>query len=338
MIDILQYIPPRSKKSPSGWYSFNAPCCIHNGETPDKRKRGGVKLDGENGWGYSCFNCGYKARFVYGQQLSLKAKNLLKWMGVDPDTINKINLDSLRHKKIYDLAGDRHRERENIIQRNILFTKVELPTTARSIMSCDKRAIDYLKDDRGLGYHDYPFKVTPQGKGREKERILIPFYYADEIVGWTSRFLDGKIPKYLTEHQQEGYVFGLNMQDDNWDYLIVTEGVFCAIGIRGTAVLHNEMNEKQMALLRRQGKEVIIVPDQDKPGIKLFEQALEAGFSVSMPDWPIDVKDVNDAVVKYGKLGTLLGIISNKTSSKIRARVMLNNMVKRKKLNDTDGL
>ena len=33
MTDILQIIPATAKKAPNGWYSFNAPCCIHNGET-----------------------------------------------------------------------------------------------------------------------------------------------------------------------------------------------------------------------------------------------------------------------------------------------------------------
>jgi DNA primase len=331
MIDILQYLPPRTRKSPSGWFTFNAPCCIHNGETPDKRKRGGIIFDGED-WSYHCFNCGYKARFVHGQSLSLKAKNLLKWIGVPEDTIQKINLDSIRHKKIYDVAKDRTDSREEIIQKNIFFEEVELPTTARAIMQCDQWAIDYLENERGLDYRDYPFKITPQESGRNNRRILIPYQYAGEIVGWTSRYLDNRTPKYLNENQQPGYIFGMEMQKPDWDYIIVVEGVFCAISIRGVAVLHNEMNEQQMALLRRQGKEVIVVPDQDKAGLTLVEEALEAGFSVSIPDWPMHVKDTNDAVKEFGRLGTLISIIANKTSSKVRAKVMLNNLIRRKKL------
>ena len=93
MIDILQYLPPRTRKSPSGWFTFNAPCCIHNGESQDKRKRGGLILDGED-WAYHCFNCGFKTRFVNGKQLSLKSRKFLSWLGVDEETIKKINLDS----------------------------------------------------------------------------------------------------------------------------------------------------------------------------------------------------------------------------------------------------
>lgn len=331
MIDILQYLPPRTRKGPSGWFSFNAPCCVHNGETPDKRKRGGIILDGED-WAYHCFNCNYKARFKNGQQLSLKAKNLLKWMGVPEDTIKKINLESLKHKKIYDIAKERTNARDEIIQHNTFFEKVELPPQARAIMTCDKWAIDYIKDERGMDYHDYPFKITPQDPGRNKRRILIPYLYSGDVVGWTSRYLDVKLPKYINENTSPGYVFGMDAQKADWDFIIVVEGVFCAISINGAALMHNELSEAQAALLRRQGKEIIVVPDQDKPGLVLAEAALEAGFSISVPNWPMHVKDVNDAVKEFGKLGALLSIIATKTSSKVRARVMLNNMVTRKKL------
>lgn len=332
MIDILQYLPPRTRKSPSGWFSFNAPCCIHNGETRDKKKRGGIIFDGDD-WAYHCFNCNYKARFVNGQQLSLKAKKLLKWIGVPEDTIKKINFDSLKNKKIYDIARDRTNARDEIIQHNIFFKKVALPLSARSIMTCDEWAIDYIKG-RGLDYHDYPFKITPQDKYRNKQRILIPYMYGGDIVGWTSRYLDNKFPKYVNEHQQPGYLFGLDMQKTDWDFIIVVEGVFCAVSINGVAVMHGEISELQMSLLRRQGKEVIVVPDQDKAGLVLAEQAVDAGFSISIPNWPDNVKDVNDAVKEFGKLGALLSIIATKATSKVRARVMINNFITRKKINE----
>ena len=331
MIDILQFLPPRTRKTPSGWYSFNAPCCIHNGETLDKRKRGGIKIEGED-WAYHCFNCAYSARFKNGQQLSLKAKKLLQWLGADEDTINKINLESLKHKQIYDIASDRTNSRNEIIQKNIFFKKFKLPPAARKIMSCDKWAIDYLRNERGIDYRDYDFKITPQDGGRNKNRILIPYRYGNDIVGWTSRYLDDKFPKYLNEHQQPGYVFGLEMQDPNWDFILVTEGIFDAVSIKGTAVLHNEIGDQQCALLRRQGKEVIVVPDQDKAGLVLIEHALDAGFSISIPNWPSHVKDTNDAVKEYGRLGALLSIMSGKTSSKIKAKVLVNNLIKRKNL------
>jgi hypothetical protein len=42
MLDIVQYLPGKRKQSSSGWISFNGPCCVHNGESADRRQRGGL--------------------------------------------------------------------------------------------------------------------------------------------------------------------------------------------------------------------------------------------------------------------------------------------------------
>ena len=52
--------------------------------------------------------------------------------------------------------------------------------------------------------------------------------------------------------------------------------------------------------------------------MKVTDRALELGYHVSLPEWGNGVKDVNDAVVKYGKLSTLLSILEHATMSKIK--------------------
>ena len=68
---------------------------------------------------------------------------------------------------------------------------------------------------------------------------------------------------------------------------------------------------------------------QDQAGIELIDRAVELGWSVSVPDWPEEVKDVNDAVVKYGKLGTLLTILQARETSKIKIELRKKHLVKR---------
>jgi hypothetical protein len=82
-------------------------------------------------------------------------------------------------------------------------------------------------------------------------------------------------------------------------------------------------------VIRSLGREVIVVPDQDAAGMKLVDRAVELGWSVSMPEWDNDVKDVNDAVIKYGKLGALLTIIQCKERSKIKIELRKKQIVKR---------
>ena len=52
---VTAYLPSKKKTTPSGWTSFNAPCCIHNGDSADKRQRGGLISNADGGISYHCF-------------------------------------------------------------------------------------------------------------------------------------------------------------------------------------------------------------------------------------------------------------------------------------------
>jgi DNA primase len=141
-------------------------------------------------------------------------------------------------------------------------------------------------------------------------------------VGWTARTVGNATPKYLSE-QQPGYVFNLDAQSDDREFVIVSEGPFDAISIDGCALLGAEIKDSQNWLLKQLGKEIVLVPDRDEAGIKLAEQAIECGFSVSMPDWPEGVKDVNDAVKKHGKLYALWAVVSSKESMPLKIQLRM---------------
>jgi hypothetical protein len=318
MLDILAYLPAKRKTSSSGWISFNAPCCVHNGENPDRRQRGGLKASQE-GWSYHCFNCGYTASFVLGRNLTFKARKFLSWLNVPQEEIERINLESLKHKSIAGLLSERQQISTEL--QDIQFEERKLPDNLTPAWQLD-HSKDYLIG-RGL-QDDYPlFYKTGTRPG-----IVIPFTHDNQIVGSSIRFLDNKIPKYIND-MQPGYVFGTDLQRDSWNSVLVMEGVFDALSIGGLAVLHAEINDAQARLIRSLGKEVIVVPDQDAAGMKLVDRAVELGWSVSMPDWGDDVKDVNDAVIKYGRLGALLIIMQARETSRIKIELRKKQIVKR---------
>jgi len=80
--------------------------------------------------------------------------------------------------------------------------------------------------------------------------------------------------------------------------------------------------------LSQLNKQIVVVPDRDTTGLKICDKALELGYQVSLPDWDTDIKDVNDAVIRYGKLPTLLSIIQNKTNSKIKIEMQRRKIAK----------
>jgi hypothetical protein len=320
MLDILQFLPAKHKTSSSGWISFNAPCCQHNGENQDRRSRGGLKLSDE-GWSFHCFNCGYTASFVLGRNLSYKARKLLTWLNVPSEDIERINLESLRHKSIAGLLSERQQVSNEL--QGIHFEEREI-TFGELLTAEDTQHWEYLLNRSAAA--NYPYMRPMLSTGRDS--VIVPFTYNHKIVGHCQRFLDDRTPKYINDIQP-GYVFGTDLQNDSWQHVLVMEGVFDALSIAGLAVLHAEINDAQVRLIRSLGKQVIVVPDQDAPGMKLVDRAVELGWSVSMPDWGDDVKDVNDAVIKYGRLGALLIIMQAREHSKIKIELRKKQIVKR---------
>ena len=304
------------KKTSAGWLSGNAVCCIHNGDTQDKRGRGGLKIS-DNGWSYSCFNCGYTASFVLGRNLTFKARKFLQWLNVPGEEIERINLESLKQKSITGLLSERQEVADKL--QNIEFEGRDLPADTQLL---NEQSEEYLRQRNIL--LDYPFLY----KTMPRPGIIIPFTHNNQVVGHTTRFLDNRTPKYIQDIQH-GYVFGTDLQQANWQYAIVCEGVFDALCINGLAVLHAEINDAQVKLIRNLGKEIIVVPDQDEAGIKLVDRAVELGWAVSMPEWPDCIKDINDAVIYMGRLGTLLTILEAKETSKIKIELRKKQLVKR---------
>jgi len=323
MLDVLSYLPGKRKQTPSGWVSFNAVCCHHNGGSQDRRGRGGLKAT-EQGWSYHCFNCGYTASFILGRTLSFKARRLLNWMGVPDNEIEHLNLESLKHRSIHGILEDRNKTFNTLAA--IEFEERDLPPFAELLVDEDGHR-NYVRNRQVP--EDFPVMVQLQNDGVHWTRphVVIPFTHDNKIVGWTCRFLDNKQPKFISD-SQPGYVFGTDLQHTNWEHVLVTEGIFDALSIGGLAVMHNTISDAQARLVRSLGKQVTVVPDQDQAGIELIDRAVELGWAVSIPNWPAHIKDVNDAVVEYGRLGALITIMAARETSRIKIELRKKHLVK----------
>ena len=325
MIDMISFLPSKRKHTSSGWISFNAPCCVHRGDSQDKRQRGGLKPNAENGWSYHCFNCGYTASFILGRNLSFKARNLLEWLGVDQQSIEQINIESLRHRTMNGLI-----ENQKTQIKAVEFEERDLPADLELIDINNPQHLPYIEylENRCIDSVGYPYMVSPNAEGRSSKRIVIPFTHKGLMAGNTSRFIDNRQPKFISDTQQ-GYVFGVDLQKDNWEHAIVVEGVFDALAINGLAVLHNDINATQAQVIKSLNKNITVVPDQDQAGMALVNKAIELGWAVSIPEWPNGIKDVNDAVICIGKVATLLTILNARETNKYKIEIKRKQLVKR---------
>lgn len=324
MLDILTYLPARRKASPSGWISFNAVCCHHSGQSQDRRQRGGLKVTDQN-WSYHCFNCGYTASFQLGRAVTFKARRLLSWLGVPESEVEALTIESLRHRSIFGILDDRNRV-ANAVQ-GIEFEERDLPPAAELITPDLPLYWNYARDRCVPESFPLMTQIRTDGVHWTRPSVIVPFTYDNRVVGYTSRFLDDRTPKYISD-SQPGYVFGVDQQPPDWQHVFVMEGIFDALSIGGVAVMHADVSDAQARLIRSLDRQITVIPDQDTAGLALIDRALELGWAVSIPNWH-DCKDVNDAVKKYGALGTVLTILQARETSRIKIELRKKNLVKR---------
>jgi hypothetical protein len=314
-------IPARAKSSPSGWTSFNSPCCHHRGHSQDTRKRGGLRFD--QGVIFNCFNCKYTASWQPGRPISEKFKSLCRWLGANDDDIKLLVFEALKTE-----SEDYEPEAQ---VAKVEFEDKELPEGSLSISEWVNSAylpdisedigpvIDYVIS-RGYDPFDGNFYWSPSA-GYEN-RVIIPFRYQHRIVGSTARkVVDGR-PKYLSD-QHPHFVFNTDAQKENQKYIFVVEGPFDALSVGGVALLTNDIADQQARIINGLGSEIIVIPDQDEAGLNLIKKAMHYNWSVAFPTWDDNVKDVADAVQKYGKLFVIVDAIKTAVSGDIKLTMAL---------------
>ena len=324
VLDRFRLLLPRIKSSPSGWISFNAPCCQHRGHARDTRKRAGIMFS--EGVVYNCFNCKYTASWQPGRTLTEKFKTLCRWLGANDDEIKHLVFEALKTESL-------DYEPEHFVEK-VKFTKKDLPEATMTIAEWVNSAylpdiaediglvIDYIIS-RGYDPMDDNFCWSPAPGFID--RVIIPFKYDGVVVGNTARKVkDGK-PKYLSD-QHPFFVFNVDAQDPLNKYVFVCEGPFDALAIGGVALLTNEISQQQAHIINQLGKEVIVIPDQDQAGLMLIKQAIDYDWSVAFPNWGEDVKDCADAVKKYGKLFVIVDAIKTAQQGQIKISVARNNL------------
>ena len=312
-------LPTKKKTTPSGWTSFNGVCCPHNGESADTRGRGGLTANPDGSVSYHCFNCNFKASYQPGRHLTFKFRKLLKWLGADDTDIKRLVIEAIRVREL--VAPEEVKQEAE--EEKIDFKARDLPDDAVNLVTLDyvHPALEYCVA-RKIDIDKYAFYATRQEQYNLHKRIIIPFVWQGRTIGYTARAIEENVkPKYYSNYEPN-FVFNTNNQLPDSKFVIVCEGPFDAMSIDGVAVLNNECNETQADIIESLGREVIVVADRDRAGAKMINNAIEYGWTVSYPVWLETCKDVNEAVVKYGRLFVLKTILDAKQTSKLKIELM----------------
>lgn len=345
---ILQNIGPL-KQAPKGWHKRHCMLCHTRGHGKDTRNRFGIQFNA-NSIAVHCFNCGFSAAYTEEKSLSNSFKFFLRQINVSQRFIDEIDFEIFKNTNKIDSIreGDETTSKDKETKIRSYFDKwhpMELPKDSLPITTWLEYGLD---DPDFLQVAQYAisrrifeldkFYWSPEKFLNVNNRLIIPYYHKNKIVGFTARLCyetDGKkIPKYY-QQCPEDFVYNLDIQQ-NWNrkFVILNEGVLDGFVTNGISSL-GEIGQAKIDIINRLQKKIIVCPDRDNKGTELIDAAIENNWAVSFPRWEYDVKDSAQAAEKYGRLLTIHSILSTaiegKEDIKVRADVEKYERRKRKR-------
>jgi DNA primase len=235
-------------------------------------------------------------------------------LGVDENERQRVVVEALRIKDTVVLE-----EEVDEPEFTIEFPERDLPQDCVPLTQAPQELLEYAQL-RQMPVEELLWSDTKPA--RMYKRIIIPCTWQGRVIGSTARAADNETkPKYFNNYESN-YVYGIDRQIPGGKFSVVCEGIIDALTIGGVATLTNRCNDTQAQIIDTLGREIVLVPDRDKAGQKLIDDALEYGWSVSFPEWEADVKDINAAVIRYGKLFTLKSIIDAKQTNRLKINLM----------------
>jgi hypothetical protein len=323
---VWQHLPTDRKSAPNNGVYICCPMCLSRGESRnDTRFRGGFTPHGD-GFIYHCHNCGYATQYEEGGRVGKNLMRFLTTIGIPSKEI-PIQLRLLP-------PGEKLNKAIKIEVPDVAidFDEMKLPDGCRPFdywvddvedtPALFLQAFEYLAERGEAVFNGWKYYWTDKWDYKNNRRIIIPFYHNGKIVGFTGRRFDDNvgISKYWMK-KPEDYMFNQDKLQNDDELIILVEGPLDAIAIKGVAVLGNHLSDKQLNLLRASKKRIILVPDRNKAGAILLDQAMDEGWEIAIPGWDRGIDDVANATKKYGRLYTLESILEAATTNKIKIKI-----------------
>lgn len=318
---VLQHLQPL-KHSSSGWHTRNCPFCGYRGHSHDTRYRFGVFVESDGSMTFNCFNCAIKAKWKAGTPFTKTFTWCMKTIGISASDINKFNMT---------LRSNTELEEESVEDKISLTSfwkqkdKDENLKDMQTLLLNNCEDEDFLKCAEYIvnrGFYDLSkFSWTPN----DKHRIIIPLVYNSKYVGLESRYYSDVIPEKVYKYfsnKPRGFLYNLDAQQKyNRKYIIVVESALDAIHVDGVAILGRNVTNEQFDIINKFNKKVIFVPDFDKSAMENIDRMIDNGWSISTPPWENGIKDVGEAVLKYGRILTLESILQNSHENKVKVKM-----------------
>lgn len=302
-----------SYSNSKGWLSVKCPICN------DYKIRAAFKFDnGGDSCTYHCFNnhsCGggYNPAETAGV-MSNNFRKVLQGFNIPKDEYdelvfhNTLNVkEQFKQKLLFEYPS---------VKKLPLFChnlKDNIETEFGSI--CEQYLIDRCIDPTAYNY--YFTTLTPSKDWNY--RLIIPAYYKNKLIYYSGRDV-------LDMHQLKYKHMSAPLSDILFNFdelfvhtnkpLFIFEGFFDGMSLCSknfVSIQSSNLTREQLYFLSLSKRPKIIVPDMQNNGQELIQQGIYNNFSISFPTLK-NCSDINEAVIKYGKLFVLKNIFDNVVS------------------------
>ena len=315
--------------------SFRGPCPFHHG----KNDNFSVTLRG----GYKCFVCGESGDvFTFVQKhLGLDFVEAVKLVGAKTGVEVREVARRAEEKDPREPAWEINAAAADFFRRRLWESpdgeaaREYLTSRGLTREDADRFGIGYAPADRGamrdplsaLGFDPdrqlaagllVVRETNPEARARFRNRLMFPIFDGTgHVVGFGGRVLGEGEPKYLNSAESEVFAKRRQLYGLNWakqairkaDRLIIVEGYFDVIRLmlagitEAVAPLGTALTEDQAALIRKYTKNVFLLYDSDRAGLKATFRAgdilLAGGSSVRVITLPSG-EDPDTFVAKFG--------------------------------------
>lgn len=264
---ILPFIRGKNKKN-GNEHIMQCPFC-NESETSHKKNamRGYYYIDNQS---YYCFRCDKWATALelYEKLSGLSKENLIpEYMSF----VRNGNSDKngINYSNFMSLSGNLYKRDENKIE----FEYNSVPNNLKK--SLTERGKSYLEGRRIFESKNLPSysKFYSAFFRKKYEVVTIPWYMEGRECYYQWRFLDNDVPfsKYGFPKGLVKKIYGIDMIDANFPYIICTEGVFDSLWVKnGVALGGKVLTDFQKELLedRFPKHKIVYAFDNDAAGIK----------------------------------------------------------------------
>lgn len=305
-------IETRKNYNARGFINIDCPAC------GDRRRRGGFAVTPTGGFRYFCFNGGCDYQHPTGWEpeghLNARTRALYELLG-----------GSLRDLPLSDVIGQR-RNVKRVLDTEVAtrFMDIPMPDGTMFLDEAPEEADavrSYLEHRSPMFLEcGFPFMWSD----KHPKHLLVPFiHHRDKIVGYLGRHCEATdgADRFIQRCGRD-FMFQQSLYRGPEPYLLVVESPLDAILLKGIATRSNRLSQKQINLLKRSNKKVVMVPDLKKNEAGHYITAAEEnGWMVSVPDW--SVKDPGEAITKYGLLAAMDMIMDNTTDNYTKAKIKI---------------